>query len=64
MDPDACLRSAQIALNDQDYELFSELIDSYEAWRRNGGFDPTLEIKGDVLLVLLKLACGRLSRNL
>lgn len=40
MDPEACLKDAEGYLSEGDAEEAHEVLASYWAWRRNGGFEP------------------------
>lgn len=42
MDPKACLRSASDALKDSDFEAAADSLTDYYAWRRSGGYEPTI----------------------
>jgi hypothetical protein len=56
MDPDACLKEAIEALLNDDAETFNERLQNYDEWRSKQGFEPRLQISGDVLRKVLDSA--------
>lgn len=61
MDPFACLDSAQLAFDDDDYTQALGLLADYFEWRLKGGFQP--DGGDEKALKLQRLTCDTLDMD-